>query len=191
MGFVFKEFLCDLRQLFFPKPFRVARSKKNPVNSNKFEEILEDLLQKFKKTDGEDTDISVSKKDGVRDQKLLVDIATRLWRIRTSLQQPNSKKPFEKVERGYRHLEKLLSVLEENGIRIVDKTGDFYDPGMSMRVVSTEPTEGIGKAIIKETVEPAVYLDDHLIQIAKIVLGIPVSEGTSFHPKTPSGQPLE
>jgi hypothetical protein len=109
-------------------------------------------------------------------------LATRLWRVRQNLEKPGSGEPFDEVQRGYRHLERLFSNLERLGIRVVDKTGEFYDPGMALKIVSSEPMDGIGREVIKETIEPAIYRDNRLIQQAQVVIGVPSNKDTEKVP---------
>jgi hypothetical protein len=65
---------------------------------------------------------------------------------------------------------------------VVDKTGEFYDPGMALKIVSSEPMDGIGREVIKETIEPAIYRDNRLIQQAQVVIGVPSNKDTEKVP---------
>ncbi len=107
------------------------------------------------------------------DSEFLTDLATRLWRIRSGLLVPGGDTPFKEVGRSFRYLERLIDTLERHEIRIIDKTGDFYDSGMMIEVIASEPMKGIRKDIIKETLEPMILKGDRIIQVAKVVIGTP------------------
>jgi hypothetical protein len=185
---LFKNILNDIRQWCYPSEFRIPRPAGRPF-ADDINAVLKTLSEAIHTLSAE-APISGNQPSGsaVDDERFICDLSTRLWRLRNSLQQPGSQEAVPGVERGYRHLERLLFSLENLGIRIVDRTGSFYDPGMALKVVSSEPMDGIGSEIIKETICPAVYRDEKLIQVPQVVVGIPSNAVTDSeadnHPTT-------
>ena len=166
------EWVRDLRQRFYPPAFRIAAGVTK--GANEIETSLAEIQAALEALAANTATPVVSHvSQATDDEKFMADLATRLWRIREKMLDPGTGQPLKSVERSYRHLERLIAELEDKGIRIEDKTGDPYDPGMAVKVVSSEPTEGILRELVKETVEPAVYREDRLIQPAQIVVGTP------------------
>ncbi len=164
--------LSAVRQWCYPSGFRIEF-----VPAAIDDETINDLIKKLSETVEVFTDpefqASLQKQTAIDDVPFITDLTTRLWRIHQCLKQPGSNDTSDGTDRGYRHLERLFSNLEQAEIRVVDKTGSFYDPGMAATVISSEPMDGIGREIIKETVRPAIFRGDLLIQTPQIVVGVP------------------
>ena len=177
-----KKILNEIRQWCYPPEFRIPSDAVGD-DDDKINDLIQSLSQTLKVFANPEFQTRLRNQTAIDDEPFIADLATRLWRIRQNLKRPDSEEPIEEIERGYRHLERLFSNLEQLEIRVVDKTGDAYDPGMALKVVSSEPMEGIGREIIKETIEPAIYKGDRLIQTSQVVVGIPSMRGST--PMTP------
>jgi hypothetical protein len=170
---MFKNLLNEMRQWCYPPEFRIPRPPGQPLEDD-VNTVLQTLSEAIRSLSAEASGAEIQPlANAVDDHAFIGDLATRLWRLRNCLQQPGSQEPAAGVERGYRHLERLFARLEDLGIRVVDRTGGFYDPGMALTVVSSEPMDGIGRKIIKETITPTVYKNEELIQVSQVVVGIP------------------
>lgn len=169
----FNEWLRDLRQLCYPKAFRIERGSPTSLQFDTLIESLESMRDALLVTIDSQT---ISRSGAVDDERFMADLATRLWRIQTKMIDSTSGAPYDSVARSYQHLERLIGELEAKGIRTEDKTGETYDPGMVVTVLSQEPVQGITREIVYETVEPAVYRDGRLIQRAQIVIGTPAEK---------------
>lgn len=168
-----KNILNEIRQWCYPQEFRINRPPRGLLEND--DNAVLRSLSKVINTLSVDASIAgiQPSRSAADDEQFISELATRLWRLRKCLQQAGSQEPTDGVERGYRHLERLFTRLEHLGIRVVDRTGEFYDPGMSLKVVSSEPMNGIGREIIKETIAPAIYRGENLIQVPQVVVGVP------------------
>ena len=178
-----KKILNEIRQWCYPHEFRIP-SDEHGIDEDKINDLIQSLSHTLKMFDNPYFRARLLNQTAIDDEPFIVDLTTRLWRILRNLKKPGSEEPIEEIERGYRHLERLISNLERLGIQVVDKTGEAYDPGMAVKVVSSEPVNGISREIIKETIEPAIYKGDRLIQTSQIVVGIPYMRDPSM--MTPS-----
>jgi hypothetical protein len=79
----------------------------------------------------------------------------------------------EEMKRAYRHVEGILESLHEMGIELKDHTGDSFDYGMPLKVVTTEPTQGITKERVTETIKPTVFWQKKIIQMGEVVIATP------------------
>jgi len=110
------------------------------------------------------------------DLDCLAEIAIGLWRVQRSLKREFNDAGDLETKRTWKHLQRLLSVLNNKGIAIQDKTGELYDAGMSLRVVSAEEREDLERELIIETVTPTVFLGKNIIRAGEVVIGKPASQ---------------
>ena len=98
----------------------------------------------------------------------LADVATSLWRLRARMER------MDDVPRAAaRQLENAWDALVEAGVEVKDHTGEPFDVGLAMSVVAYQPTPGLHREQIIETVRPGVYLGDRSIQMAEVIVGTP------------------
>ncbi|MFF5260505.1 hypothetical protein ACFY4C_16290 [Actinomadura viridis] len=98
----------------------------------------------------------------------VADVATGLWRLRNRLSR------LEDAPRAvFRHLETAWDALTDAGVEILDHLNEPYDPGLSLTVVAFQPTPGLRREEIIETVRPTVYLGDRHIQMGQVIVGAP------------------
>ncbi|GAA2438290.1 hypothetical protein GCM10010191_61790 [Actinomadura vinacea] len=98
----------------------------------------------------------------------LADVATSLWRLRTRMDRMDD--PPRAI---VRHLETAWDALADADVVIKDHLGEPFDVGLAMSVVAYEPTPGLGREQIIETVRPGVYLGGRSIQMAEVIVGTP------------------
>jgi hypothetical protein len=155
-----------LRQLRFPREFRIGP----PVwNTDGLSALEQGML--LLKEQGFDKPSTPSEDKAL--QKLLRDIATGLWRIRQKMVKPGTTEPLADMQKAYRHLQSTWDVLTEAGVEIQDHTGSLYNPGLSLNVIAHQPTHGITREKIIETIKPSVYLNSVVIQLGEVIVGIP------------------
>lgn len=107
------------------------------------------------------------------DQKTLAVIATNAWRAQNKMVDPMTGEAKEEMKRVYRYIETIIESLSQMGIQIIDPVGHQYDSGMALNVLSYEPTPGLTKEEIKETIKPSIALNGHLIQMGEVIIGTP------------------
>jgi hypothetical protein len=77
------------------------------------------------------------------------------------------------MSRIARHVDRLWESLEQAGLSIQDHTNQPFDSGQSLDVLAFQPTAGIDREVVIETIRPTVYLQDHRIQIGQIIVATP------------------
>lgn len=102
--------------------------------------------------------------------KDLAEMATDVWRmekkitaLRTSLQEPQVKAFENSVAR-------LKRVLSKCGIEILDYSGQKYNEGLNVDILSVEKDPSVNNPVIREMVEPAVFFQGTIIKRGKVII---------------------
>lgn len=109
----------------------------------------------------------------VEHTRFLAELATGLWRLRQRMLQPGTGDPSEPMRWAYRHFEAVWDVLTQARIEVQDHTGAPFDPGMSLKVIAFQPTPGMDREIVTETIRPSVYYKGESIQMGEVIVGTP------------------
>jgi hypothetical protein len=105
------------------------------------------------------------------DDATLTDIATRLWRgLRHAERLDPPSRPLA------RELTAALDALERAGVVVQDHDASYFDPGLALIAVAYEPTPGIDREQVLETLRPSVYLHGHHVQRGEVVVAVPVPD---------------
>jgi hypothetical protein len=110
------------------------------------------------------------------DTDFLAEIAIGLWRLKRSLLLEIPTAIDIKTKRAWKHLERLFAHLESREITIQDKTGEPYDAGMSLRVVSAEQRTDLSRELIVETITPTVFCRENIIHAGEVIVGKPATK---------------
>lgn len=105
--------------------------------------------------------------------KGMAAVATNAWKAKSKMMEETSGEVRDEMKRVYRHVEGILEALREMGVEIKDHTGDAFDYGLPLKVVTTQPTTGLTKEKIIETIKPTVYWQKHIIQMGEVVIATP------------------
>jgi hypothetical protein len=119
--------------------------------------------------------------DAVPSQNVLkgmADIATNVWKAKAKMLDCASGEVRDEMKRVYRHIESVLESLHEMGIELKDHTGDAFDYGLPLRVITTQPTQGITREEVIETIKPTIYWHHRIIQMGEVVIATPASTET-------------
>ncbi|WP_433335359.1 hypothetical protein [Spirillospora sp. CA-294931] len=104
------------------------------------------------------------------DGRSLADVATSVWRLHVRMAGlPDSMRATT------RHVEKAWDTLAQAGVEIKDHLNDPFDTGLSISVVAFQPTPGLERERVIETIRPSVYLGSERIQMAEVIVGTPDS----------------
>jgi hypothetical protein len=98
----------------------------------------------------------------------VADVATNIWRLRNRM----STLP-DGMRSTTRHCEMAWDALAEAGVEIRDHLNDPYDSGLALKVVAFQPTSGLERERVIETIRPSIYLHDQTIQTAEVIVGTP------------------
>jgi len=105
--------------------------------------------------------------------KTAANIITNAWRAKVKMLDADTNEPTEPMKRVYRHVEAIFDALKQIGVEHLDPVGRAYDSGMALKVVTFEPTPGLSKEEIKETIKPSVTWQGRLIQMGEVIVGTP------------------
>lgn len=152
----------------YPAEFRIAPCAWPPEILAAIQQLKQVLAAKA--TDGTPHADSAAEKKQMR---FLADVGTGLWRLRQKMLQPGTERPLEEMRRAYRHLESVWDVLAEAGVEIQDHTDTLFDPGMSLRVIAFQPTAGIERERVLETIKPTIYFQKRSIQMGEVIVATP------------------
>jgi len=110
--------------------------------------------------------------------RAMADIATNVWKAKTKMLDGASGEVREEMKRVYRHIENVFEAFEKMGLEVKDHTGDAFDYGSPLKVVTTQPTQGIPREKVVETIKPTIYWEKKIIQTGEVVIATPTSTET-------------
>jgi len=156
-----------MRQWIYPKEFRIAAPEWPPDLADS----LERLAASFSETTHPGEQLPP---EGIHG-RTLADLGTGLWRLRQRMVEPGTDRPLEGMQRAFRHLESAWDALTQAGVKIRDHTGEpVPDVGMyGLKVVAFQPTPGIGRRKVIETIRPTISYRDQVVQVGEVIVGTP------------------
>ncbi len=99
----------------------------------------------------------------------IVELAVEVWRMNNRLMKVEAL--TETQQRGFNSsLQKFGKFLDRYEVKIVDHTGERYNEGMNVDVLSFENDPSVKVPTIKETVEPSITHKGHTIKKGKIIV---------------------
>ena len=155
------ELRASLRQYRFPKEFRIGE----PVWQEDIRVQMQKIVELLRTPPPD-----VPNKPNVR---LLADLATGLWRLRSKMVQPGTGQPLDSMTRAYRHFESVWDALAGEGVKVYDNTGEPFNRGKALLVRAFQPMPGLGRETIVETVKPTIFFKGDLIQPGEVIVGTP------------------
>ena len=159
-----REVMDNLRQwLCYPREFKVSTQICTGLSEPS--EALADLAE----SGGASSQRKSKTEEGLLD--MAADVGTLMWRIQHRLDATGEiSKPLQKLSRD---VERTWDALTQSGIEIKDHTGGDYDGGMALRVITSQPVNGLTRRQIIETLKPTIYYKNRIIQMGEVVVGIP------------------
>lgn len=106
-------------------------------------------------------------------EKMLASIATNAWRAEKRVLDPQTREPRAEMRMLGRDIGAIREGLQQLGMELTDPTGHKYDPGLALKVVASEPTEGLTEDTITETIKPTIRWQGKFIQIGEVIVGTP------------------
>ncbi len=110
----------------------------------------------------------------------MTNVATNIWKARVKMLDAASGEVREEMKRVYRHVEAALEGMLEMGLEVKDHTGDAFDYGLPLKVITAQPTPGITRESVIETIKPTIYWQQQLIQIGEVVIATPATPNPSL-----------
>ncbi|MDP2955078.1 MAG: hypothetical protein Q8N53_01540 [Longimicrobiales bacterium] len=167
---VLEDVLGGLRQLLFPAPLRISVAPWPQGWEEALKEAVAGTVEPRAATRA--TDDSAPSGD-VPDRGWLADLGTGLWRLKQRMLEPGTDRPLEVMRRAFRHLESLVDVARGAGLEIQDHTGAPFHSGMSLQVLAFQPTPGVQREKVAETIKPTIYFNGTMIQMGEVIVATP------------------
>jgi hypothetical protein len=102
--------------------------------------------------------------------KELVELAVEVWRIDQRITKLSSELDENKTKAINASLKKIKKYLKRYDIEIIDYTGQKYNNGLNLDVLSIEKDNSIIEPTVKETIEPTIMHKGQILKKAKIIL---------------------
>jgi molecular chaperone GrpE (heat shock protein) len=100
----------------------------------------------------------------------LIDLAIELWRLEKRINKTVDKVSEDESKAFQNSIIKLQRYLQKNDIEVTDYTGQNFNEGMNLDILSMEKDPTLKQNIIFETHEPAVIHKGILIKKARVVV---------------------
>jgi hypothetical protein len=102
----------------------------------------------------------------------VVDVAIEVWRLHDRVKKLQSASGREDPAIAF-SVEKIQHVLKEIGIEAREYTGQPYNEGMSLDVLTFDYPIGEkpNSRVVQETVSPAIFFDGKLHKMAQVIVG--------------------
>jgi len=100
----------------------------------------------------------------------LVDLAVEVWRVEKRLNKLLLKSTDSQKAGFENSIQRIKRYLNKNDIEVIDYTGQKYNEGLGLDILSIDNKSEISNSFIKETIEPTVLCKNKLARKAKIVL---------------------
>lgn len=105
------------------------------------------------------------------------EMANAVWALQQKSCEPVTAERREEFRRIARHIERLSECLSDIGVEIQDHKNQAFDSGQSLEVIAFQPTAGITREVVIETIRPTVYLKGHRLQIGQVIVATPEKSG--------------
>ncbi|MER0244222.1 hypothetical protein AAHZ94_19905 [Streptomyces sp. HSW2009] len=115
----------------------------------------------------------------------ITELAVSVWRLGKKVATADQVTPSVR-----RHAQAVMDALAEAGVQTSSYEGVAYDPGLRLKVLAYQPTPGLEREVITETVRPAVFLHGEAISLSEVIVGTP-PEQPPPPPKSPPKTPAE
>jgi len=159
--------LNKVKQLLFPKEFRIIPVGLHYDSFKNIEDILNNISRKHKEVPEDDN-------ENEKKKMFYAEVSLGVWRLKKKMIDLQSHQPLEEMNKAYRHLESIMFTLEKEGIEIKDHDGQLFDSGLSIKALAFQPTPGIKAETMIETIKPSVYFMGERIVMGEVIVGTPI-----------------
>jgi hypothetical protein len=102
-----------------------------------------------------------------------VDLAAAAWKLRQKTSDPVTHGTREEFRHLTRYVDAIWDALASVGLEIQDHTNEPFDSGQSLEVLAFQPTAGITRETVTETIRPTIYLKGHRLQMGQVIVATP------------------
>jgi hypothetical protein len=104
----------------------------------------------------------------------LAALAVEFWRLAKIHERAVAEQPVDRQARGLAQLRyavgRLVSILQENGIRLISYDGQDYEPNFPVSVVNSDEVSGAERLVVDRTIEPTLVADGKVLSMGKVAL---------------------
>jgi len=119
--------------------------------------------------------------------RVLAELATGLWRLRTKVTEPGTDVARPEMRSVRRQVEWMWGVLTDAGLDVQSHDQQPTDPGQSLNVLASQPVPGLDRERVLETVRPTVYLAGRVIQRGEVIIGTVPADSPGARADNPAG----
>lgn len=165
----------SIKQLKYPKEFRIHPPDWPDNLLSALQKSIETLDKKLQAAKQTGPDVKSTLIQG--DADFYAKVGTNLWRIKQNMFEPGTNQLLGEMTKPYRHLASILDMFSSVGFTIKDYTGDeIPEAGQYyVKILASQPTPNIKRRTIIETVKPAIFYEDRMLQMGEVIVGIPES----------------
>lgn len=109
----------------------------------------------------------------------LADAGSSFWRLSNRLRRNDTGEATSETRSALRHLEATWSALREAGVQVLDHTGEPFHHGLALTAIAFQPTPGLAREEVIETIRPTIYFGPTLLQMGEVVVGTPEDDAIS------------
>lgn len=109
----------------------------------------------------------------------LADAGSSFWRLSSRLRRSDTGDATSETRGALRHLEATWTALGEAGVQIIDHTGEPFHHGLALTVIAFQPTKGLTREEVVETIRPTIYFGPTLLQMGEVIVGTPEEDASS------------
>lgn len=100
----------------------------------------------------------------------VADMAIELWRLEKRLAKTREKLTGDENKALSNSVDKIKRFVQKNDVEVADYSGQAYNEGMNLDILSSEKDPSLKQSIISETHEPAVIHKGILLRKAKVII---------------------
>ena len=163
-----QSFKTKLKQLWFPKAFRLPE----PEFSKEQIDLLEELIQLIHPTLSKVE--TANRDERVHMAHFLVDLGTGIWRIRRKIE-GLTRMPKEIRDALY-SLESTWMSMSEGGVEIIDHIGTIPSK-KEAKVVEVRDIPNLAREQVVDALKPTILLRGEVVQLGEVIMGRPVRNG--------------
>jgi len=112
------------------------------------------------------------------EQALFIDLACAAWKLHQQIFDQATGQPKEELRQLARHVTVICDRFSELGLQIQDHTAEPFDSGQSLEVLAFQPTKGISRETVLETIRPTIYFSGRRILMGQVIVGTPEESWT-------------
>lgn len=100
----------------------------------------------------------------------VVELAVEVWRISNRLMKASADLSDTQKRGLESSVQKFIKFLDHYDIKFIDHTGQKYNEGMNVTVMSFEQDQSVHAPVIKETVEPSIVHGGVVVKKGKVIV---------------------